>query len=92
MQDGATTIFTYAFWVPGSILAAGVVATVVGVLVRKHTARFGWALLILGPLAVFGFAPSLTERVPINDLMKEGANDKILSVARERNIPLVDMR
>jgi hypothetical protein len=154
-QEGGTTIFTYALWVPGSILAAGVVAILVGVLIRKSVNRLGWGLIIVGPLAVFGFAPSLfrdsvavnkdgfvqrtgfwfsqtvhevafdnvahieliaeekvgrrgrrstnyyldcrlkngsTERVPINDLMKQGANDKILGVARERNIPLVDKR
>jgi hypothetical protein len=153
-QDGDTTIFTYAAWVPGVVLGGGILGTVVGVLIRKSIERLGWALIIGGPVATFLFAPGLyadkvtisnerftmrtgfwfaptvhevqlgevshieltsekrvgrrgtttnyymqchrragnMERVPINDLMKNGPLDKVLHVVNGRGIQIVDRR
>lgn len=55
--DGETTIFTFAWWLPLLILAGGVLAAVVGVLIRQN--RYGWVLIIGGPIAAIFFAPSL---------------------------------
>lgn len=147
---GETTIFTFAWWVPLTILAAGMLAVAVGVLTR-HT-RFGWAFLIGGPIAAFFFAPSMwsdritldhdhftmrtgfwmmptthdvrfddlhsidqiaesrrtrrgrstsyylhchrksgeSSKVPINDLMKRGAYERILQEAIAHSVPIND--
>ena len=58
-QEGDTTVFTYALWVPGVVLAGGIVGTLAGVLIRKSIERLGWALIIGGPVAAFIFAPGL---------------------------------
>ena len=153
-QEGDTTIFTYAAWVPGVVLGGGILGTVAGVLIRKSIARLGWALIIGGPVAAFIFAPGLysdkiavshdrftmrtgfwfaptvhelqlgdvahveltsekrvgrrgtstsyfmqcfrkagnMEKVPINDLMKQGPLDKVLEIMNARGIPIVDRR
>lgn len=57
--DGATHVFTYETWVPLSVLLGGLAAAPAGWFLRKSSARFGWALLLLGPVAAIFFAPSL---------------------------------
>jgi hypothetical protein len=52
-------IFRYEAWVPGVILLAGLVAAAAGWVLRKSNGRYGWILLILGPVAALGFAPSM---------------------------------
>jgi hypothetical protein len=51
--------FQYELWVPLCVLLAGLAAGVAGFFLRKHNTRVGWALLIIGPLAALGFAPSM---------------------------------
>jgi len=55
--DGDTTIFTFAWWLPLLILVGGVVSLFAGILLRQN--RFGWVLMIGGPIAAIFFAPSL---------------------------------
>ena len=57
--SGESQTFTYELWVPASVLIFGVVASVAGWFLRSSLGRFGWALLILGPLAALFGAPSL---------------------------------
>ncbi len=57
--DPSGHVFQYEFWVPLVVLLAGIAAGAGGFFVRKHVARLGWALIILSPLAVIVFAPSL---------------------------------
>lgn len=57
--DGTTHTFTYEWWIPSVILLGGLVAIPVGLVLRRSTSRFGWALLIGGPIAALGVAPSL---------------------------------
>ena len=66
--DGATTTFRYETWVPPSVLLAGIAAAPLGWQLRKRSARFGWGLVIAGPLAAFVLAPSLfRDRVTLAD-------------------------
>jgi hypothetical protein len=51
--------FSYELWVPGLLFLGGLIATPAGWYLRETTARLGWGLLILGPIAAFGFAPSM---------------------------------
>ena len=55
--DGDTTIFTFAWWLPMLILVGGGVSLGAGALLREN--RYGWVLMIGGPIAAIFFAPSL---------------------------------
>lgn len=67
-SDGAGRIFTYQLWVPLSVLLVGVAGGVGGWFLREQSARIGWGLLIMGPLAAVFFAPSLLrDRAVVND-------------------------
>jgi hypothetical protein len=66
--DGPTQTFTYELWVPLSVLLAGLVAAPAGWFLRKVSARFGWGVLIIGPVAAIIFAPSLfRDRAVVDD-------------------------
>lgn len=58
-DSGSTHFVKYEWWVSVSVFLLGVVAGPAGWLLRKSSERFGWALLILCPLAALGLAPSL---------------------------------
>ncbi len=63
--DGDTTIYTFAWWLPLLVLAGGLLAFVVGLLMLGN--RFSWVLIIGGPLASLFFAPSLwSDKVTID--------------------------
>ena len=63
--DGDTTVFTFAWWLPMLILVGGVVSLGAGVLLREN--RYGWVLMIGGPIAALFFAPSLwSDKVTLN--------------------------
>lgn len=50
------------------MLVGGVIAAVAGWFLREITARFGWALLVLGPLGAILGAPSFfRDRVVVDD-------------------------
>ena len=57
--EGTTQTFTYELWVPISLLIGGLAATLIGWFFRDVLGRFGWALLVLGPLLAVFFAPSM---------------------------------
>jgi hypothetical protein len=60
-------VFRYELWVPLTALLGGMVAAPAGWALRRRSARLGWGLLILGPIAVFGVAPSLLcDRVSVD--------------------------
>jgi hypothetical protein len=66
--DGATQTFAYELWVPLSVLLAGLVAAPAGWFLRETSSRFGWGLLIIGPVAAIFFAPSLfRDRAVVDD-------------------------
>jgi hypothetical protein len=52
-------VYQYEFWVPLAALAIGAVATPIGWILRERSARFGWSLVVLGPIAMVLVAPSL---------------------------------
>jgi hypothetical protein len=67
-QDGDTFIYKYELWIPAAIFAGGIAAVPIGWMLRNKSARFGWGLLILGPVAALVFAPGLwLDKVTIND-------------------------
>ncbi|WP_442484867.1 hypothetical protein [Aeoliella sp. SH292] len=57
--DGTTHTFTYDWWIPTVMLLGGVLAIPIGLALRRTSSRFGWALIIGGPIAALGVAPSL---------------------------------
>jgi hypothetical protein len=66
--DGAAKVFSYELWVPITIMAGGLVAAVAGWFLRDALGRFGWALLIGGPIAAIFFGPSmLLDRVVVGE-------------------------
>jgi hypothetical protein len=67
-SEGSTRVFSYDLWVSMSVLLGGVIGAPAGWLLRKRFGRFGWALLIVGPLAAVLLGPSLfLERSAIDE-------------------------
>lgn len=58
-QNGDVTTYTNELWVPLVVLLGGIAAGVVGIVFRQPLRRFAWVLIVLGPVAAVGFAPSL---------------------------------
>ncbi|MCA8998603.1 MAG: hypothetical protein KDA80_16505, partial [Planctomycetaceae bacterium] len=58
VQEGMH-VFTNEWWVPVVVFLGGILGAVIGFVIRDSAGRFAWALLILGPIASLGFAPSL---------------------------------
>jgi hypothetical protein len=56
---GSTVTCTNELWVPLVTLLVGVVAGPAGWYLRQKSGRLGWGLMILSPIVVFGFVPSL---------------------------------
>jgi hypothetical protein len=150
--EGNVTTFTFAPWVPALVFLGGVGAIPAGWLLRRWSPRWGWTLLILGPVGLvivapgllldhvtvddrhfslrtgFWFAPTVHEvhfsnltrieivgetqttrggqrtnyyllcyrksggadKVPIGDLMKQGAVIRVLESAKAQGIPIAD--
>lgn len=66
--EGTTHVFQNELWVPIATFFGGVVAGVAGWFVKAHSARFGWTMIILGPIAAIGLAPALfLDRVTVDD-------------------------
>ena len=57
-SDGSTMTFTYEMWVPLTVLAGGLFAVAVGWQIRESFERYGWALIIAGPIIAIVLAPS----------------------------------
>lgn len=67
-DSDAGASFHYEWWLPLSVLVAGVAFVPIGLGLRKQSERLGWGLIIAGPLAVLMFAPSLfLERTLVSD-------------------------
>ena len=52
-------VYQYEWWVPLSAFLGGLVVTPIGWSLRERSARFGWGLVIAGPIAAVVLAPSL---------------------------------
>src|SRR5689334_3841920 len=66
-QTNGERIFQYELWVPLSVLFAGILAMPIGYALRERTARMGWSMVVLGPLAAMFLAPSLfRDRVTVS--------------------------
>ncbi len=65
--SGATQTFTYAWWLPTLVVLGGIAAVPAGLAVKTKSERYGWGLLIAGPLfAVLG-AFLFSERAVLDD-------------------------
>ena len=58
-NNGDAHRFGYELWITGLVFLGGLIATPVGWFLKDTTGRLGWALLILGPIAALGIAPSM---------------------------------
>ncbi|WP_428307356.1 hypothetical protein [Lacipirellula sp.] len=66
--EGTAHVFQNELWVPIVTFLGGIAACVGGWFVKSHSERFGWAMIILGPIAAIGFAPSLyLDRAAVDD-------------------------
>ncbi|BBO36572.1 hypothetical protein [Lacipirellula parvula] len=66
--EGTAHVFQNELWVPIVTFLGGVAAAVGGWFVKAHSDRFGWTMIILGPIAALGLAPALfLDRVAIDD-------------------------
>jgi hypothetical protein len=66
--EGTSHTFQNELWVPIVTFLGGIAAGVAGWFVKPHSHRFGWAMIILGPVAAIGFAPSLyLDRATVDD-------------------------
>lgn len=66
--SGAGTSYHYQWSLPIGIFIGGVLCVPIGLVLRSSSARFGWGLTILGPLAALIFAPSLMmERTTVDE-------------------------
>ena len=66
--DGSVRTYTYELWVPLTILVGGLLAAIWGWFLRDTFGRYGWALLIGGPIAALFFAPSMFfDRAVVSD-------------------------
>lgn len=67
-SDGSTMTFTYELWVPLSILFGCLLAVAVGWQIRESLERYGWALIIAGPILAMFFVPYvLRARAVVSD-------------------------
>lgn len=66
-RDGETTVFTFAWYIPTLVILGGIVALLVGLVIVRKGGKWGWALIILGPLAAVVLGPGLVQdKVTIN--------------------------
>lgn len=65
--SGSTQTFAYEWWLPLSVVLGGIAAVPAGLALRSKSERYGWGLLIAGPLfAVLG-AFLYSERAVLDD-------------------------
>jgi hypothetical protein len=65
--DGERVTYAFSWWVWASVLVAALLAFPLGLVLRKRTARGGWTLLVLAPLALLVMWPALVlDRVKID--------------------------
>lgn len=68
VTQGSETTFTYELWLPALLLVGGIVAAPAGWALKRHSARLGWVLVILGPILALLVAPSIySDQVVVND-------------------------
>jgi hypothetical protein len=57
--EGSSLVFQNELWASALALVGGIVASIAGWFIRERSSRFGWTLLIGGPIVAIGLAPSL---------------------------------
>ncbi len=61
VTHGSESIYRFAWWVGPAVIVGGILAVPLGWLLRKRIARWGFGLMIMGPVAlVFIAAPRCT--------------------------------
>jgi hypothetical protein len=65
--DGDHVTYAFSWWVWASVLVGALVAFPLGLVLRRRSGRYGWALLILAPLGLFVLWPALIlDRVKVD--------------------------
>src|SRR5688500_16396627 len=64
---GDETTYGFAWWVPLLTLVGALVLLPLGLLTRKKSSRFGWAMILIAPaLALVIFPTTLTDKVKVD--------------------------
>ncbi len=64
--NGDESTYSFALWVRVLVILAGIIFIPAGWAIRKDNARWGWMLLVMGPVLLVLIAPSLfTDRVRV---------------------------
>jgi len=67
-NDGSTT-YSYALWAPTVVIFGLIGAFILGLVLRRHSLKWGWGLIILSPLALIVLAPGMfMSNVVVNNL------------------------
>jgi hypothetical protein len=66
--EGSTHVFTYELWISALLFIGGIAGTVIGWFVRRSSSRFGWGMIVVGPILSLAFAPSIyLDRAVVDD-------------------------
>ena len=93
--EGETHTFAYELWVSLSLLLGGLAATAGGWLWKSKTesqSNYVWVLLIGGPIAALGFAPSLFLERSVVDNEKLTINSGIWGQTATHELKLDNLR
>jgi hypothetical protein len=58
-RQGDTTVFAFALWIPALVLLVGLLAFVIGLILRRRAAGYSWPLMIMGLSACVILVPGL---------------------------------
>jgi hypothetical protein len=68
VSRGNESIYRFAWWVGPAVIAGGILAVPIGWLIRKRVPRWGFVLMVMGPVLLGIVAPSsYRDRVLIDD-------------------------
>jgi hypothetical protein len=66
--NGATSIYQFAWWLGPAVIGGGILCVPAGWLLRPSVPKWGWVLMVMGPLLLILVAPAMySDRVVIDD-------------------------
>lgn len=68
VSDGNQSVYRFAWWIGPTVIGAGILGIPLGWFLRKASAKWGVALMILGPILLGIVAPAMySDRVVVDD-------------------------